>query len=818
MNRYLKTLFTVASGSLGTAIALEPLVSGKRGRKSAWSEFAVFCLLLTLPLFGQEYGSVSGTVLDATGAAIAGATVTITKLDTGRQTTATTNGFGNYAFPSLAPAHYTLSVRARGFQTFQQSDFILQANQSLSIGAKLKIGSATETIQVTAAPDSFVALDSSSATRTDTPLIEIPQSVETIARAVLIQQDAHKLSDALANVSGVTPTKPEELLFTPPIIRGFPAEVYVDGLPIFGGNQQAFDPTSLAGVDRIEVLKGPTSTLYGGGLGTPLGGMINIESERPAGKLDGIVALRGGNFTTLDPYADLNVPLGSRITGRLAGEYLTNQSWIDLVKGDRWSLQPSILFQIDPRTDLLLQGQINDRSQLEYSGLPAAQALAGQIDRNAFPGSPIGQPETNNNNRMVTPTLRHAFTDKLKLAVTGRYYDSSINENGSFVDPQMFAPDPSTPTVYPVIPITLITDTKEGTFDANLLAKVDVLGGAHEFLAGIDYDWTSFYSGMGLGVNANTVGTIDLANPVYTLVFASQTPVNYIEDDHYKTLAGYVQDQATYGRLHLAAALRSTQLKFLETSNYGVANDATYQHVSPRVGATFDVAPGVALYGGYATAFRAAFAFVGVLPPKPETSTSTEGGVKLALPKAGLSGTIAVFDQTHDNVATSDPANPGFSVQVGQQRAKGAEADLIWEPIRAFSLLANYAYTEAAVTKDNAIPIGNMLARVPRNSGRVAARYRVQHGTAEGLSFGAGVTGFSARQDTLPNTVSTPGYAALDAQATYDFGRRYTIEGSVVNLTDRQTFDPFEYFGFPVVMPNQPLSAYVTLKIHFNKE
>ena len=70
----------------------------------------------------------------------------------------------------------------------------------------------------------------------------------------------------------------------------------------------------------------------------------------------------------------------------------------------------------------------------------------------------------------------------------------------------------------------------------------------------------------------------------------------------------------------------------------------------------------------------------------------------------------------------------------------------------------------------------------------------------------------------MPNTVSTPGYAALDAQASYDFGRRYTIEGSAVNLADRHTYDPYEYFGFPVVMPNQPLSAYVTLKIHLNKE
>lgn len=666
------------------------------------------------------------------------------------------------------------------------------------------------------ADEGYAVPSATAATRTDTPLIDIPQSVQVIPRTLLEEQDVRTLAQALVNVSGVVPTKPEELLFTPPIVRGFPAEVYVDGLPIFGGNQQAFDPTSLVGVERIEVLKGPTATLYGGGLGTPLGGIINIESERPDDKLGGFAGIRAGSFATWDPYADLNVPLAEGISARIAAEYQRNDSWIDLVRGDRWSVQPSISFQIDPNTDLLVQGQFNNRRQLEYSGLPAAQALAGQIDRNAFPGASIGLPETSIDNRMVTATLRHAFADRLKLTVTGRYYDSSINENGSFVDPQLFAPDPSTPTVYPVIPINLITDTKEGTFDVNLLAKLDMLGGDHEILAGVDFDRTSFWSGMGLGVNANTVGSIDLAHPVYNLVFASQTPVNFIEDDHYETLAGYVQDQATYGRFHLTAALRFTELKFDEASNYGVANDASYHHVSPRAGATFDITSGVALYAGYATAFRGAFAFVGLLPPKPETSTNIEGGIKLALPSTGVSGTIAVFDQTHDNVATADPANPGFSVQTGQQRAKGGEGDFTWEPTPALSLIANYAYTDAKVTEDSNTPseAGDTLPRVPKSSGRLAARYRVLNGAAQGLSLGAGVTAFTSRQLTLPNMGTVPGYATVDAQASYDISR-FTIGVSIVNLGGSRAFDAYEYFGFPVVMPTQSRSAFVTLKASF---
>ncbi len=799
-------------------IKLGPLSNRCAHRKKpwrAWAALAVFCLLSSLPLFAQEYGSVSGTVLDATGAAISGATITIIQVDTGRQTSVTTSGSGNYVFASLTPAHYNVKVTAQGFQTFVETNVILTSNQSLNIDAKLKVGAATETVQVEAiSPVSFAALDSTSATRTNTPLIEVPQSVETITRTLLTEQDVHTLAGALVNVSGVVPTKSEEILFVSPLVRGFPAEIYTDGLAMFGNTTTANDPTSLVGVERIEVVKGPNSTMYGGGLGSPLGGLINVVSVRPEPRLNGYVGFRGGNFGTLDPYGDLNVPINARIAARLAGEYQRNDSWVDVLSGDRWSLQPAVSFQLGPKTDLFVQGRFNHRDQLEYSGVPAVQAMAGQIDRNAFAGAPVGQPHTRLDSRMATVDLNHTFTDSLRWNTSARYYFSQANEHGSFILPSLYPPDPATPTTYAILTLDMSNNpVREGTFDTNLVANLRGLGGKQELLAGVSYDHTNFYSEMGF--SGIPVGEEDLAHPTYNLSFGPETPANLFQTDRYQTTAVYGQDQATYGRLSLTGSVRYTKLDFREREQ---ATDKTYNHASSRIGGTFRVANGVALYAAYATAFRGAFGLVVQQAPKPETSQNVEGGLKLALSRAHLAGTIAIFNQNRDNVATPDPNNFLYSVQTGQQRARGAEADLTWEAVRAFSLLANYAYTQATVTKDNSIPVGDFLQRVPRNSGRVAARYRLQNGAAKGLSFGAGVTGFSSRQDTLPNTVSTPGYAALDAQAAYDFGRRYTIEGSAVNLTDRHTYDPYEYFGFPVVMQNQPISAYLTLKIHLYKD
>jgi len=683
-----------------------------------------------------------------------------------------------------------------------------QSASSTSTASVPSNGVELPSVVITGESPGYTSSKASSATRTDTPLIQTPQSISVLKRSLLDDQDVHTLSDALVNVSGVVPTKPEEALLIAPIIRGFPAETYLDGLSIFGGNQQAFNPAGMVGVERIEVLKGPSSSLYGGGLGSPLGGLINVQSTRPEiGRTGGSIGVRAGSFSTTNPYGDYNVTLSDKLAVRFAGEYQDTKSWIDQVHGKRVFLQPSILFKPNAQTELLISSQYNRTKQLEYSGLPAQQALAGKIYRNAFPGAPNGQPQTDINNRLGKIELRHTFDSGMRLNATAQFYKSTIGQYGSFVYPGIAAPDPSTPTTYPIFPMTMEGNTRETALDVNLTAPVNMLGGRHEWIVGLGYDLTKFYSGMGF--DGSSVGSIDLANPEYNLGFGEKSPITLAQNDRYRTLAAYLQDQAHYGRWHITGSLRFTQLQFQEAEQ---GTNKTYHRASPRIGVTYDLVPGVALYGGYATAFRAPFGFIGTSTPKPETSKNVEFGIKLADKARGLSGTMAVFQQTRNNVATPDLANPLFSIQTGQQRSRGFETDLTWEPSRAWSVLANYAYTDTEVTQDNAIPVGDKLARVPKHSGRIAFRYRVLEGTAQGLSFGAGITAVGPRQLTLPNTVSVPGMATVDAQAAYDFGQ-YTIQVSGYNLSGRRSFEPYQYFGFPVVMPTQSRSFYLTLKV-----
>ena len=669
-----------------------------------------------------------------------------------------------------------------------------------------------ETINVSGSREGYSAPSSASATRTDTPLVEVPQSVQVVTQTMLKEQDIHSLADALVNVSGVRATKPQEALFAQPIVRGFPAEIYMNGLPAFGGTAASIDPTSLIGTERIEVLKGPTSALYGGGIGAPLGGLINVVSKRPETEPSALLSMRTGSFGTVNPSLDLNTPIGDKVAARIAADYQENDSWIDHVNGHQWSIQPSIAFQLSPETELLLRGQYENRSQLEYSGLPAAQALSGQIDRNAFPGATNGQPHTTIENRTTTAELTHELNDDTRLTVSAQYYEGKVRDYGSLVYPDLLGPNPTTPTVYPIFKLYLPTNIRESTLDTNLGSKVEALGGDHELLVGINYDNTHFNSGMS---GVEPIGELDLANPGYGISYGATPETIVSQTNRYETKALYVQDQATYGRLHLLGSLRLTQLD-INQQEQGV--DTSYHRLTPRFGITYDLTESLALYTSYSTGFRGAFNFTGNETPKPELSRNYEAGVKLAFNDLGISGTLAIFEQTRRNVSAPDPdptyAILGYSVQSGEQRARGVEADLVWEPTPAFSLLGNYAYTQAEITEDNSIPVGDGLPRVPRHSGRLAARYRILDGAAKGLGFGAGITAVSARELTLPNTVSVPGYALLDAQTSYDFDR-YTISVSAVNLTNRKVFETFQYLGSPVALPTQPRSAYLTLTARF---
>ena len=658
----------------------------------------------------------------------------------------------------------------------------------------------TPDIIVTATRDSAYSIDAASVTRTDVPLIAVPQSIQVLTRTLLDEQLAITLADALTNVSGVVATRPYEAVLANPLVRGFSAEIFIDGLPAYGGTA-VVDPSSLAGYEAIEVAKGPTSTLFGGGTGAPVGGIINLVTKTPQADAFYSASVRVGSFGTLSPSWDINQPLGKAVGLRLAGEYQSGGDYIDDVNAKRLSFNPSLSVALGEATQLIIVGNYSRVTQLEYAGIPAEVVGLPGVDPFQFSGT-TDAPRTEITNAMVTGTLTHNFSDAIDATVQVRHYDSSFDENATFIYPPVWPPSG---TVYPLLRASLPTDVGETTVDASLTATFATGALQHTLLAGFQWDATSYDAAMYF--DFTPIGLKDWAGPT-TGAFGTVPPFFLGQTDDYSTIAGYLQDQIQWGPVSLLASLRVTDLGYKSVE---AAADAHYTRVSPRVGATWEFTKGIAAFAGWATGFRATVNFIGLEPPVPQTSSSVEFGLK-AGGWNGVSGTLAFYRVTRQNVPTADPNNPFLQVQTGEQRSQGVDLDLIWEPSPAWSVLANYAFTDATVTKDNTIPVGDALARVPRNAGRAAVRYRFQNGPARGLGIGAGVTAASGAPLTLPNTVSSGSYATVDAQASYTTGA-FRFGLSIVNLLNNGYFLPYQYFALPLEIAGQPRSAFLTMGV-----
>lgn len=660
-------------------------------------------------------------------------------------------------------------------------------------------------VVVTGARGTFTAQSAATATRTMTPIEEVPQSIQALTRTLIEEQDLHTLGDVLSNVSGVAPSSRAELVLQAPKIRGFEAAYFADGVQSYNLPASAGDSGALVNIARVEVAKGPASTLYGGGTGAPLSGVINLVSADPATTTSGSFAMRYGAFDTRGGEVEANLPVGA-LRLRLAGDYEAADSYLREVNHERWSIFPTAALDLSPDTVLTVRGQYARVAQLEYAGLPVG--LVGRVDDDTFAGS-SNAPRTVVKNRALTTTLSHRFADTWRAAVTARRYANDFDEFGTFP----FTGVPVAGTTYAFATASLPSQVRQ-TF---ITAAVDGEFGAgtlrHHLLVGVDYDHTNYIAKLGFG----PLGLVDYARPSTNLPFVVPA-LSDTQTDAMRSVAGFAQDQVSIGdRLDVTGSLRWTRIQVRSSYLSGgvpfVDTDRTYHRVTPRIGATYRLAAGVSAFAGYSEGFKGLVAAFGVANPKPETSKSYEAGLKLASPVQGLTGTLSAYRIVRRNVVTADPTNPFGSIQSGEQRARGFEADVAYEPGPQLSILTAFAYTDAEVTQDNRLPVGDRLTRVPKTSLRLAARYRFQE-RFKGLELGGGLTAVSKRELTLPNTATVGASALLDAQASYDFGWG-TLAVSVVNLTGAHEYAPYQYLARAVVVPVQPRSAFVTLKKAF---
>jgi iron complex outermembrane recepter protein len=675
------------------------------------------------------------------------------------------------------------------------------------------------TVTSSSTNNSYSVKESASATRTNTPLKEIPQSITVINRNVIDDQQSVTLSEALRNVSGVRANNEISTpAFDSTLIRGFAAEQLLDGYTQY---YNAGDREGLVNVDRIEVLKGANAVLYSGGSGAPVGGVVNVVTKKPNAVASGELGVKVGSFGFTQPFFDINQPVTENVLFRITGEYTKTDSYVDVVDQKRYNINPALTFTNNDDTTFTIQGKRSRWVQQEYQGLPATGTVTGNINikDDLFIGNK-DIPDSYSEFNGIWATLDHKFNDVWSFNANVRYAESKFVENvqsingadGFTANVPFFAP-----STWGLANVLLDQSQREQSVVLNTTAKFDFGATKNTILFGVDYTRLKD-NGVMTSDAFLSAATVDLLNPDFSApyqVFPKSPFTTFFDSESINTTYGaYAQWQTTiHDRVHILAALRQAHVGnvYNELASGTLNRTKTDKNkLLPRLGAVIDLTKEISIFANYSEGLRAQpFAtFAPGVTPLPAESESKEVGLKFNMYDE-LSGQFALFHIDRTNVVVGFP-----STVAGKQRSRGFDTDVTWRPSNAWRLLANYSYTDAEFSNDEAgVPSGNKLAGVPKNTARIWANYHFQQDALQGLSAGIGANWQSEAYLDTANTFKADSFYTVDATVAYQTPR-YNLGLTIKNLTNQDYFQFYNYFNSRVA-PDTGTTAYLTASFKY---
>jgi iron complex outermembrane recepter protein len=610
----------------------------------------------------------------------------------------------------------------------------------------------------------YRASGATTATKTNTPLRDVPGSIQVIPKQVLKDQNLLRLNDSLRNVSGIQQDDSFGGQIDRVNIRGFATDTFLqDGI-----RQSQFSTRETENIERIEVLKGPASVLYGN---LEPGGAINLVTKQPLADPYYQAEISIGSFAFIRPSFDLSGPLNSDKTllYRLNGAYEYNDGFRDFqTNTSRISIAPTLSWKISNKTDLTLEfSYLNDLRPFD-EGIVAIGNDVANIPFNRVLGDA-------NNRRTVEEfkvgyQFEHRFNENWKLRNSFRYLSSDtfdfrlanwIVEDDGTLDRRFV----SNKDFYESFSLnTDVTGTfKTGSIEHTLLIGLDLnrettTGGQRRLT-----DHPSFFT--------NIFTQTQVSDPLPNVGVADLNTFGRNGSREQNRLGLYLQDQIKL--LDNLKLLVGGRFDFYDRTSVDLLSETTskdsVQRFSPRVGVVYQPIEPISLYASFSQSFNPDFFSVLAdgSPVEPSTATQYEVGIKGEFLNKRLSTTLSAYRINKTNIATTDPANPDFSIAVGEVRSQGIELDIVGEPIKGWNLIASYAYTDAEVTQDNFFSVGNRVANVPLHSASLWSTYEIQKGDLKGFGFGLGLFFVGDRQGDFDNTFTLPGYFRTDATLFY---------------------------------------------------
>jgi len=665
------------------------------------------------------------------------------------------------------------------------------------------------------------------ATRTDTPVMETPVAVQVVPQAVLQDQQATRLDKAILNVSGVTPVTAGFLSSDDYIIRGFDnfALTFEDGLR---HDEYTFSGFSrdLANVERVEVIKGPASILYGQ---AEPGGLVNVVTKKPLEEPRYAVEQKLGSFGLTRTAADLTGPLtsGNALLYRLNVAYEKSESFRDFIHSERLFLYPTLEWRPTPADRLTLELKYGTGSFVGDNGLPfleSGKPAAVPFSRNYterwandFPTTEISA------KALVTHELGGGW--KARLAYHADYV-SQPPRPGVFINGTVDATGDLARYYFP--PGTKFWHWgHEAVVDVT--GKVEGLGLQHTLLAGASvYYMHGYYDFNGTCVlpdyspcpGADTP-SINIYHPIYDQPYPPIDPSQYGYVTSYARAFGlFVQDQAEVpGHVHVLAGLRLDRAT-VHNSGYGPGSLGTvtdHPPIVPRIGILWRPIPEVSPYASYTSNFGATALGTPTKsgePLPPQSAQQYEAGLKSELLGRRLTATAAVYQITKQHIPYTDPSDPRYSIAIGEARSRGLELDVAGDLGAGLSAVLAYAYTDARTTKD-ADPelVGKRFPNVPFHSGSLWATWAPPGGALRGLRMGGGVVARTEEFNFSDQTIT--GFATVNAMAGYGWrvGKMdVDAQVNVDNLFDRRYFASINYNS---ATPGAPLSVVAWLRLSY---
>lgn len=645
----------------------------------------------------------------------------------------------------------------------------------------------------------YVAEASSVGTKTNTSILETPQSVSVVTRQQMDLQQPTSTSAALRYTAGATSEKfggfGDYIDLTR--IRGVDADYYLDGLRIIsnaGSWLPQIDPYTL---ERVEVLRGPSASIYGQGTG---GGIVNQVSRKPQAEAAHELSVQYASFQRKHIGFDSTGALNQAQTllYRFTASGLDSNGQVEDMHHERAYLAPSLTWLPDEHTSWTLMATHSREPQLpNYNSLPAA--VLG-LNNSPYPKinrrrnfTDMHFEDSSRRQNSVSSLFEHELANGWTFTSNARYmYIDSDLQRGIVYGYQEVNGRPQLKGTYEQ------TSAKVNTLsmDNNLRGDVELGPTTHTLLAGVDYSKGTLRN------NLYSVG------PVLFDPYGSRYRPNIVPDFSASRAAPwrvkqeltregvYLQDQVAYDHWRLTLSARHDWSKTDdETNSYSPIARTTRQYDkkwSGRAGLSYQFDAGVAPYISYSTSFDpllgtdySGAAFV------PVESKQTEVGIKYQPQDAKTLLSAAVFQLNQTNVKTSDAEHLGFSNQAGEVRTRGLDLQATSEIAEHTNLIASYTYLDNTLTKDTRYQ-GKSLVQTPQHSAALWLDHLIDRGPLAGLQLGSGVRYLGDTWGDPSNTFKVPGVTLVDLALNYDLGRMLSdLKGSalalnVSNLANKQ--------------------------------